>query len=100
MPDPIAAFVAAHPPRPGLSAEHLVAILADLSSTADLEAIATGPNEQKTRANLENLAAYRRQVAAAVRWVQAHHGDEVANAFVTYLGNASTRRGTQATPPA
>ncbi|MYV63272.1 hypothetical protein GTW37_32770 [Streptomyces sp. SID4931] len=39
--DSIAAFVAAHPPRPGLSADHLVAIWDDLSSLADVEAIAT-----------------------------------------------------------
>ncbi|MEU3978432.1 hypothetical protein [Streptomyces bacillaris] len=100
MTDAIAAFLAAHPPRPGFSADHMVAIWDDLSSMADVEAIATEPDDRQTRTSLEDAAAYRRQLAAAVRWVQAHHGDDVANSFVTYLSNASTLRGTKATPPA
>ncbi|MYR28614.1 MULTISPECIES: hypothetical protein [unclassified Streptomyces] len=98
--DAITAFVAAHPPQPGLSADHLVAIWDDLSSLADVDAIATDASNPAARVALEDAAAFRRQLAAAVRWVQAHHGDAVADSFVTYLGNASTARGTKATPPA
>lgn len=88
--DDLAAFVAAHPPRPGFSADQMIATWEDLSSLADLEAIATDTDDREGRHNLKDAAAFRRQLAAAVRWVQTHHGSEVADAFVTYLGNASS----------
>ncbi|MEW2066671.1 hypothetical protein [Streptomyces sp. NPDC007346] len=96
----IAAFVAAHPPHPGFSADQIADVWDELSSVADVEVIATDTSDRETRSTLEHAAAYRRQLAAAVRWVKAHHGDEVANSFVTYLGNASSRRGAHAIPPA
>lgn len=98
--DDIAAFVAAHPPRPGFSADRMIAIWEHLSSLADVAAIATDRDDHKERGALEDAAAFRRQLAAATRWVKTHHGRETADAFVTYLGNASSGRGRSATPPA
>lgn len=97
--DDIAAFVAAHPPHTGFSADQMIGIWDHLTSIADAEAIATDAEERVRRARLEEMAAFRRQLAAAVRWVKAHHGDEVADSFVTYLGNASSGRGRNATEP-
>ncbi|MEU0991245.1 hypothetical protein [Streptomyces sp. NPDC005953] len=73
----LAQFVAAHPARPGLGATVMIATWEQLSS---LPAADVAGQE----------ATFRRQLAAAVRWVQDHHGTEVADAFVTYLGTASS----------
>ncbi|WP_445524785.1 hypothetical protein [Streptomyces cyslabdanicus] len=69
----IAAFIAEHPPRPGFSADQMAATWDHLSSIAD------GQDHSA-----------RRQLAAAVRWVQKYHGAETADAFVTYLSAASS----------
>ncbi|MGA5134399.1 hypothetical protein ACPCTO_31860 [Streptomyces olivoreticuli] len=95
--DDIAAFVAAHPPYPGFPADQMIATWEDLSSLADVEAIAT--DSQGKRSTLKEAAAFRRQLASAVRWVKKHHGPEVADAFVTYLGTASSGKGRNATQP-
>ncbi|MEU0991921.1 hypothetical protein [Streptomyces sp. NPDC005953] len=72
----IDAFVRAHPARVGLGATVMISTWEQLSS---LPAAAVAGQE----------AVHRRQLAAAVRWVQEVHGGEVADAFVTYLGTAS-----------
>ncbi|MEU5426819.1 hypothetical protein AB0H73_14615 [Streptomyces olivoreticuli] len=86
----IAAFVAAHPTRPGFSADQMITIWEHLSSLADAQAIATDMGDRESRSTLEDAAAFRRQLAAAVRWVKAHHGHQVADAFVTYLGDTAS----------
>lgn len=88
--DDIAAFVAAHPPRAGFSADQMISAWEHLSSLGDFEAILTDDHE--ARSAVEDAAASRRQLAAAVRWVATHHGPAVADAFVTYLGNAASGR--------
>lgn len=92
MTDGIAAFVAAHPPRPGFTADRMIDAWDDLASIAEVEAIATDAEDPGERAVLQDMTSSRRQLAAAVRWVKAHHGDAVADAFVTYLGNAPSGR--------
>lgn len=94
QPHDLAAFVAANPPRPGFTAARMIDAWEDLASLADVQAIAT--DDRGERSAVEDGAATHRQLAAAVRWVQAHHGREVADAFVTYLGDASSGRGPDA----
>jgi hypothetical protein len=94
-PDDIAAFVAAHPPRPGFTADRMIDVWDHLGSIAEVEAIATDAADRETRGALKEAAAFRRQLAAAARWVKTHHGPEVADAFVTYLGDASSGTGSQ-----
>ncbi|WP_282795087.1 hypothetical protein [Streptomyces sp. CC224B] len=92
MADDITAFIAAHPPRSGFSAAQMINVWEHLASLADVEAIAT--EDPVLRDATQDKAASRRQLVAAVRWVQAqaHHGDEPADAFVTYLGDTSSIR--------
>ncbi|WP_030574478.1 hypothetical protein [Streptomyces aureocirculatus] len=89
MTDDIAAFVAAHPPHPGFSADQMIATWDSLASLTEVAAIATEVNE--ARSTLQDETACRRQLSAAVRWVKEHHGDQVADAFVTYLGATSSK---------
>lgn len=92
MTDDIAAFVAAHPPRPGFTADRMLDVSTHPGSLAEVEAIATDAEDRGERAVLQDMASSHRQLAAAVRWVQTYHGTEVADAFVTYLGNAASGR--------
>jgi hypothetical protein len=70
----LAAFVAEHAPRNRFSAPEMIDTWDHLS---------TVPAAQ-------GLAPYYRQLAAAVRWVQQHHGQQVAASFVTYLSDAAS----------
>lgn len=88
--DDITAFVAAHPPRPGFTADRMIDVWEHLGSIMEVEAIATDTDDRETRGALKDAVAFRRQLAAAVRWVNKHHGPEVADAFVTYLGDAAS----------
>ncbi|MFE0133334.1 hypothetical protein ACFWY6_17450 [Streptomyces sp. NPDC059037] len=97
--DDIARFVAAHPTHPGFTAARMIDVWEQRISLTDVQAITTDRDERAERSVLEDAAAARRQLVAATRWVQAHHGQEVADAFITYLGNASSGRGENATPP-
>ena len=94
-PDDITSFVAAHPPRPGFTADRMIDAWEHLASIAEVEAITTDAADRATRGTLKDAAAFRRQLAAAVRWVKTHHGPEVADAFVTYLGDAASGTGSQ-----
>jgi hypothetical protein len=87
--DDIAAFIAAHPPLPGMTAATMINTWEDLASLTDIQIIATDAPD--TREHLKGHNAARRQVTAAVRWVQEHHGTEAADSFVAYLSNASSR---------
>ncbi|MFS4107487.1 hypothetical protein [Streptomyces sp. PD-S100-1] len=86
----LAAFVAEHPPRPGQSAAQMISTWEH--NIAALDKMAANAEDTASRNQHQDEAALRAQLIAAVRWVQAHHGDDVADAFVTHLGDASSSR--------
>lgn len=80
-----------------MSARQMLSVWDGLVGLYDAQSVAA--ENRETAANLSSLAATMRQRAAAVRWVQHHHGPELADAFTAYLSNASNQRGAGATAP-
>ncbi|SFD14580.1 hypothetical protein [Streptomyces aidingensis] len=94
MADDIAAFVAAHPVRPGFTAAQMIDVWEHVAGIHARAAASAASNEE-TEQHMD-AAATRWQVIAATRWVQRHHGTAAADAFVTYLGDTSSARASAA----